>query len=170
MQAINQCWHQPPGQAPSPAAGPKATSNFDLGSSWSRICAGTIQYRGGAVPFPVYLPFNRFETLERGGHAAVFELTVAERRLQAWVVPDHTTGEPRFVHAQGGIDKATELAFTDHTLHAVPAAAQSRAPGALDETIPTEQSLLLQVHVRITSSKSEPVLLPTEDPAFRQQP
>jgi len=170
MQTINQCWHQPPVQAPSPASGPNPASQLDLASAWNRICAGAVLYRGNATPFPVYLPFNRFEAFNGGGNAAVFELTVAERQLQAWVVPDRLSGEPRVVHAKGGIDKATDVTFVDHfrksnTAAVLPSAVPTHEGGIAMNLNPQQQQALLQALLQATSSQTAPRAPSTVVPA-----
>lgn len=160
MQTINQCWHQPPVQARAPASDPNPASQFDVTAAWNRICTGAVLYRGSATPFPVYLPFNRFEALNGGGNAAVFELTVAERQLQAWVVPDRLSGEPRVVHAKGGIDKATDVTFVDHfrkssTAAVLPSAVPTHQGGTAMNLNPQQQQALLQALLQSTSSHAQ---------------
>lgn len=107
----------------------------------------------------MYLPFNRFEAFNGGGNAAVFELTVAERQLQAWVVPDRLNGEARVVHAKGGIDKATDVTFVDHfrksnAAAVLPSAVPTHQGGTAMNLNPQQQQALLQALLQATASQT----------------
>lgn len=165
MHTITQTWYQPPGHhhrnpapTPAPAIANPATQ-LDQTTAWSRIRAGTVLYRGTAAPFPVHLPFKLFGSLNDGSKAAVFELTVAERQLQAWVVPDRHSGAPRVVHAKGNIDKANELTFVDPFQNANTAAALANGVptdhgGIAINLSPEQQHALLQALLQSTFNQA----------------
>lgn len=161
MQTINQCWHQPPGQTRSPPSGTTPALHFDLASAWNRIRAGMVLYRGIPTPFPAYLWFSRFEMLNGGDNAAIFELTFGERQLQVWVVPDRVSGEPRVVRAKGGIDKATDVSFIDpiqnsNAAIALPSLAPTHEGGGATNVNPQQQRALLHAFTQSAQQRALP--------------